>query len=1019
MQTISSDAPNGDGSAGETLLIDLEKGKDVGNDHYATSDVLAQQATNGVIDSSESSIDTDGGSAERIKIVGRGGRPDERDLRRRQHARRSVDNFGVMMQTTTRAATATATRGPTRKTTAFPKSEPTRPPAPTTTSTSSNSGDTGNAFLVSTSPAGAVTNVTINGSDSDNGSDQSHDDEEDDETIPGGPPSHSDDNIGLTTDDITFDDSDEEQDTARDGETINISVLGLVNPNDSVNSTETITLGNTLSTTDKIDDPGAEIDAPTGDSEEDDLTDASTLDDNLTVEDVLQSQETIAGSDGSTTKTITDDDDSEVFADSEQDALGDYETTNAAADHVGELDTNDETDDSKSKVSDTFTGRGTVAVTTWAPVANGTFTSFQKMISNDNDLTTDVSTEDETDDSQAAPQGIASSVAATDSESDDLTDDLSDVEEDTTNTIGSSVLNVVDPTTGMTTNILGSDTGIDVFSDDASDHSTDDSTNGNTNGNTGITDSVGETAKETTDDDFDDDDTLEVTVQGSPQPGETVNYSAQLNLTDSGDDKATGSDTSNAPGSDAGGDTFQDTDTESVSGKSQSTDTNTVNTDDGQGNTVNLTATITDNTVIGGTSTDTDNGQETFADAGGAPTSDNESDTDNASGDIQVKDVEAELVQSTVVTIDPTSGLQTTATTNDSSGDTTTDTDVVNSKDVNASSLSAGATDTDSGEDDETEHDAWFDPDVVVIAIAGTTPQGQHVDEQETTTVTDSGTDDSTDDDTRSPDGTNTEIKTNASAGQGTITDVAQGTVVTTDPTTGGTTTAGFSAQADGTASDAEPAGDSENSFTLVSFSAITIDPSTGQLRAATPEEAAADRQAYTEALQAELNQALMRAESYAAGRAFVAIMSTPEALRRFKEITPTAGRPRAGVCRHDGRYQRHDGRVEGGESLARPGRCDSLWRRDDRRRGTRHGGRHWHRRQRGRRLAGLRSGDARRWCDRRAWVRWAYGEGHAGNHRECDRAAGESGDCQRDGKPDGRRPDRRHVAGRGVRPIY
>ena len=67
-----------------------------------------------------------------------------------------------------------------------------------------NLGDQGQAVYTSTSPNGAVTTVTVNGSGSDNGTTRSHDDVTDNETLPAGTTG----GISLAagqTDNITFD----------------------------------------------------------------------------------------------------------------------------------------------------------------------------------------------------------------------------------------------------------------------------------------------------------------------------------------------------------------------------------------------------------------------------------------------------------------------------------------------------------------------------------------------------------------------------------------------------------------------------------------------------------------------------------------------------------------------------------------------------------------------------------------------------------------------------------------------
>jgi hypothetical protein len=137
---------------------------------------------------------------------------------------------------------------------------------------------------------------------------------------------------------------------------------------------------------------------------------------------------------------------------------------------------------------------------------------------------------------------------------------------------GFSSLLLTDPTTGVQTNIFSGGNGKDTASDQSADNTTDDTTLGTG----GSSDTFSEKANETAKDNFNDTGAVGIVVQGSPQPGETFISSTQLNLTDNGNDTVNGQDTSSAPGSDSGGDTFQTSANDSIGGKSQSVTNYTV-----------------------------------------------------------------------------------------------------------------------------------------------------------------------------------------------------------------------------------------------------------------------------------------------------------------------------------------------------------------------------------------------------------------------------------------------------------
>src|SRR5262249_1414296 len=147
-------------------------------------------------------------------------------------------------------------------------------------------GDKAHVEVDSTLPSGGTIGVTIDDESSDNGQLQSNDDETDFEKLPPGGatnPFTRFDNVLRVTDDAIFTDSAGEQDVARDNAKIVVRTLGLVSAGDNVDSTETITIGDTTRTTESITDPGTEDDGMTDDTEGDLETDKLDVLDDLEI----------------------------------------------------------------------------------------------------------------------------------------------------------------------------------------------------------------------------------------------------------------------------------------------------------------------------------------------------------------------------------------------------------------------------------------------------------------------------------------------------------------------------------------------------------------------------------------------------------------------------------------------------------------------------------------------------------------------------------------------------------------
>ncbi len=213
------------------------------------------------------------------------------------------------------------------------------------------------------------------------------DDSTDNETLPSG-------NTGEE-DDYTFDESAEEEDDGGEQAQLVVAVNGLVAANDNVNSTETLTFQETDHSTDNIDDPGTEEDAPADDTEEDTYDEDSEESDTLTLGDVLDSNETVTAPDGTVTKTTIDGSSTDNIVADETDTALDQHTANVSPPSPGnvggEVDTDATRGTDKTTLTDTSNGNSTVKVTVSQPVANGTLQTVSTLLSTGNATVTDVS----------------------------------------------------------------------------------------------------------------------------------------------------------------------------------------------------------------------------------------------------------------------------------------------------------------------------------------------------------------------------------------------------------------------------------------------------------------------------------------------------------------------------------------------------------------------------------------------------------------------------------------------------
>jgi hypothetical protein len=678
-----------------------------------------------------------------------------------------------------------------------------------------DSGDNETDTIIVTSPAGAVTTITVQAGSSDDGTTNGQDDVTDNETLPA-------DSSTTPTDVVNFDDGSGEQDKASSNTTIQIVTNGLVAPNDEVNSNEKITIEDDATTQENVSDDGNETDGPGGDQEGDLFQDNYQSHDDSKFGDQLQSQETYTGADGSQViNTIQDNANDEDISD-EKDITGDQhgaavgaQTGTAAAAMAlagsagvsGETDTNHATDNDQSSNTDNATDNSLIDTKTSSPVtmadANGNQVTCGLLQTDDSveddysDNSSDISQNQSTDDSQGNPAG-GSSNPASEIWTDDYTDNYSDNPSDTTQTGSISQLKVTDPTTGVVTSISTGDKTKDISSDQFGDQVTDDEGSNTSNGGA-VTDNYSELESDDSKDLFTDHGTEDTSVNGSPQAGTTINASSHLVLDETDKDGEQFQDNFTAPDADTGDDKFQTSTDDSVDGKANTTVVNTVNTNDGQGNTANSSVTFTDKSTIGGKDHEDDNGEEDFGDVNGAPATDVENDTDHSNNFAQVFEDVGDQYSGTYGSFDPVTGLSTNTTVNGNDDTHETDTEIDEGKDIhNESGTAAPIIADDLTYDDKVDEEGGSsDYEQVVATTQGTDLQGEQVNLQATITNNANGTNSLSDLD----DGADNVSSATGDTGgdtervladvqfNETIVQTLTGTIISTDPTTGVQTT--------------------------------------------------------------------------------------------------------------------------------------------------------------------------------------------------------------------------------------
>jgi hypothetical protein len=164
----------------------------------------------------------------------------------------------------------------------------------------------------------------------------------------------------------------------------------------------------------------------------------------------------------------------------------------------------------------------------------------------------------------------------------------------------------------------------------------------------------------------------------------------------------------------------------SAVGGTNSAITNTVNTNDGQGNTANSSVTFTDKSTIGGKDHEDDNGEEDFSDVDGAPATDDESNTDHGNDFSQVSEDIGDQYNGTYGSFDPVTGLSTNTTVNGNDDTHETDTEADQGEDIHSESGTGTPVIADdvSFDDKVDEEGGSTDYEQVVATTQGTDLQG-------------------------------------------------------------------------------------------------------------------------------------------------------------------------------------------------------------------------------------------------------------------------------------------------------
>ncbi len=296
-----------------------------------------------------------------------------------------------------------------------------------------SAGDIDTTTTIVTSPYGGTRTTTDTDTLGDNGIDHWSDSFGDNATLPGDEP-------GVESDDDTFGESGDIDDTFTDNDQIVIITAGLMAAGDDVEGTETITFTDNDHTTDDVGDTGTEDSstgisgpnpAPATDDEQDTATD--TFDEKITegVGDVRNSVETLTASDGTVTVTTINNNDQDTIGDEEKENTGDgdkHTDDGIAGVGSGEVIEDDDPIDNENIFSDAPNDNDSIKIQITSPNPNNglnsTITDTNLFTDNYSDDDHDIGEDDDT--GTIGPSGGTDSDDEHDIDTDTMGDDASD-----------------------------------------------------------------------------------------------------------------------------------------------------------------------------------------------------------------------------------------------------------------------------------------------------------------------------------------------------------------------------------------------------------------------------------------------------------------------------------------------------------------------------------------------------------------------------------------------------------------
>ena len=577
----------------------------------------------------------------------------------------------------------------------------------------------------------------------------------------------------ILSDVSTFSSSSSEQDLATSQTTSTTTTNGQVGVGETLVATESFSESDTTHSTNIYTDSGTSTWLPTGYTESDTSTETSTTSGQTQASSSFTATDTATLSSGASMTRILASTSSDTGSNSLSSTSTDIHTESSNADGSSLVVNDDNKFNSSSVTSDDYTQTSNSSLNSVTPVAGGSIHSTS---------TTSITT---TGTSGATHSLIGETNTANPSVN-NVTASISTTNHDhgTQTSQDSLTMNATDPKTGVVTTIQSGGISTDHFTDTDGSSMTVTTTYGNS------TPAVSGQSHSTSTDDIVGSSSQSVSVVGNPSPGVSIDYSIVSSATNHGVSSDTRTMTFTAIGTLSGSDVFSSVNDETSSSSGHSNVSQALSTDDGHGNTSSISdwsRTVSSET---GTSRSSNSGSETYSYANGQLASDDVSETSTQNGQSNPTQTVTTSNNDHAVSVDPTTGLVTTASRVASSSDTTSSHNVFTSSVVHTASLTNAGTDVTSGTDTNTGTEQASDTYRNTVTLLGLLPTGENVNITNVYVQADNSQDGFTIASAWTPDGTVT--NTNSVTGTfniPTIYDAQYGTVSTTDPTTGIMTT--------------------------------------------------------------------------------------------------------------------------------------------------------------------------------------------------------------------------------------